>query len=175
MQKILVKNKTLINVHMNRKFLSLVLTLLLSINLSAQQQQVDTSVKEVIVVFKTHFDIGYTDFAEAVTQKYSTTMMTHALSLIEKSKAQPKEKQFVWTVSGWPMEQMLERSLPGIQSKVKQSVKDGRFVVHALPFSIQTESADLESLVRGMNISSSVVRNLGLPLARDAKMCDVPS
>ena len=26
-----------------------------------------------------------------------------------------------------------------------------------------------------MNISSSVVRNLGLPLARDAKMSDVPS
>jgi hypothetical protein len=136
---------------------------------------VDSSVKEIILVFKTHFDIGYTDYAEAVVQKYSTTMMQHALAIVEKNKILPPEKQFVWTVSGWPMEQMLQRSEPAIKSKVAQSLKEGRFAVHALPFSMETESADLESLVRGMNISSTVNRKAGLPLARDAKMSDVPS
>jgi hypothetical protein len=67
------------------------LTLLLSIKLSAQQQQVDTSVKEIILVFKTHFDIGYTDFAEAVVQKYSTTMMQNALAIVEKNKNLPQK------------------------------------------------------------------------------------
>ena len=129
---------------MPRKIILPIFIFLFSITSLFGQQQVDTSVKEIIVVFKTHFDTGYTDFAEAVSQKYSTTMMEQWLSLIERSKTQPKEKQFVWTVSGWPMEQMLQHSLPDIQSKVKQSVKDGRFAVHALPFSIQTESADLE-------------------------------
>ena len=76
---------------------------------------------------------------------------------------------------GWPMEQMLQRSVPDIKSKVEQSLKEGRFAVHALPFSMETESADLESLVRGMNISSTINRKAGLPLARDAKMSDVPS
>ena len=47
---------------------------ILAIQLDAQQQKVDSSVKEIILVFKTHFDIGYTDYAEAVVQKYSTTM-----------------------------------------------------------------------------------------------------
>src|SRR6187455_1426834 len=168
MQKSLVKNKTLINVHMNRKFLSLVLTLLLSIELGAQQQQVDTSVKEIILVFKTHFDIGYTDFAEAVVQKYSTTMMQNALAIVEKNKTLPAEKQFVWTVSGWPMEQMLQRSTPAIKSKVEESLKNGRFAMHALPFSMETESADLEALVRGMNIASNISRKESLPLPRDA-------
>jgi hypothetical protein len=73
------------------------------------------------------------------------------------------------------MEQMIGRSEPAIKSKVEQALKEGRFAVHALPFSTETESADLESLVRGLNISSTVNRKAGLALARDAKMSDVPS
>ncbi len=160
---------------MNIRFLLFVLTGLFGLKLNAQQQKIDTSVREIILVFKTHFDIGYTDYAEAVVQKYSSVMMQNALEIVEKNKSLPAEKQFVWTVSGWPMEQMLERSDPSIKLKVAQSLKKGRFAVHALPFSMQTESADLESLVRGMNISSAVNRNAGLPLPRDAKMSDVPS
>ncbi|HEX5153174.1 MAG TPA: glycosyl hydrolase-related protein [Parafilimonas sp.] len=160
---------------MSRKFLLLVLIALCSLKLVAQQQQVDTSVKEIILVFKTHFDIGYTDFAEAVVQKYSSTMMENALAIVEKNKNLPSEKQFVWTVSGWPMEQMVQHSDPALKPKIEQALKNGRFAVHALPFSMETESADPESLVRGMNISSSVSRKEGLPLPRDAKMSDVPS
>jgi alpha-mannosidase len=161
--------------YMNRRILLFVLTGLFGLKINAQEQKVDTSVKEIILVFKTHFDIGYTDYAEAVVQKYSSTMMQNALDIVEKNKTLPAEKQFVWTVSGWPMEQMLQRSNSSIKSKVAQSLKNGRFAVHALPFSMETESADLESLVRGMNISSSVNRSAGLPLPRDAKMSDVPS
>ena len=108
---------------MQRKVLVPVFFLLFFSTRLFSQQRVDTSVKEIIIVFKTHFDIGYTDFAEAVTQKYSTSMMTSALSIIEKSKKLPPEKQFVWTVSGWPMEQILQRSVPDIKSKVEQSLK----------------------------------------------------
>jgi alpha-mannosidase len=147
---------------MKGKFWSLLFGSFLSLQLNAQQEKVDTSVREIILVFKTHFDIGYTDYAEAVVQKYSSTMMEHALANVEKSKRLPAEKQFVWTVSGWPMEQMLQRSDPSIKQKVAQLLKLGRFAVHALPFSMETESADLESLVRGMNISSTVNRNAGL-------------
>jgi len=160
---------------MKIKFWSLVFGGFLSLHVSAQQQKVDTSVREIILVFKTHFDIGYTDYAEAVVQKYSSTMMEHALANVEKNKRLPAEKQFVWTVSGWPMEQMLQRSDPSIKPKVTQLLKTGRFAVHALPFSMETESADLESLVRGMNISSTISRSAGLTLPRDAKMSDVPS
>src|SRR4030095_13509794 len=103
---------------MTRKILLPILILLFfNTNLFAQQE-VDTSVKEIILVFKTHFDIGYTDFAEAVVQKYSTTMMQNALAIVEKNKNLPPEKQFVWTVSGWPMEQILKRSAPAIKSNV---------------------------------------------------------
>lgn len=162
---------------MSRKLSCLLLPLLyLSPGLFAQEQQkMDTSLKEVIVVFTTHFDIGYTDFSEAVVQKYSSTMMRQALSDVEKNINLPPEKQFTWTAAGWPMEQILQRSDPSIKSEVEQALQKGRFAVQALPFVLETESADLEMLVRGMNISSTVNREAGLPIALDAKMSDVPS
>jgi hypothetical protein len=33
------------------------------------------AVQEVVVVFKTHFDIGYTDLARNVVAKYRTSMI----------------------------------------------------------------------------------------------------
>ncbi|RBL90107.1 glycoside hydrolase family 38 N-terminal domain-containing protein [Chitinophaga flava] len=160
----------------NCKFHVLLLWPLFSVMTSgAQSTQKDTAVREIILVFKTHFDIGYTDFAEAVVQKYSTSMIQHALEVVDKNKALDANRKFVWTVSGWPMQQILQRSEPEIATRVKQMLSNGNFAVHALPFSIQTESADPEMLVRGMNISSGLVRNAGLPLPRDAKMSDVPS
>jgi hypothetical protein len=142
---------------------------------ASAQNQVDTSVREIILVFKTHFDIGYTDYAEAVVQKYSTSMMQNAFDIIEKNKGLAPEKQFVWTVSGWPMSKMLSQSEPAVKLQVENALKDGHFVVHALPFSLETESSDLEMLVRGLNVSSSISRNYGLSMPYDAKMSDVPS
>ena len=39
-------------------------------------------VREVIIVFKTHFDIGYTDFASNVVQRYRTAMIDQALDVV---------------------------------------------------------------------------------------------
>jgi hypothetical protein len=38
------------------------------------------AVNQVIIVFKTHFDIGYTDLAVNIVQKYRTTMTGGAVS-----------------------------------------------------------------------------------------------
>ncbi|MEZ2336344.1 hypothetical protein AB6735_11960 [Mucilaginibacter sp. RCC_168] len=160
---------------MRKKALGFLLMSFSIVTSSFAQTKVDTSIREIILVFKTHFDIGYTDFAEAVVQKYSTSMMQNAFDVIEKNKEVPPEKQFVWTVSGWPMSKMLTQSLPAVKLQVERALKDGHFVIHALPFSLQTESSDPEMLVRGLNISSSISRNYGLPLPYDAKMSDVPS
>ena len=41
--------------------------------------------EEVIVVFNTHFDIGYTDFAESVVKKYGSSLIEGALYNLEAS------------------------------------------------------------------------------------------
>ncbi|MBP9900515.1 MAG: hypothetical protein KBH45_03595, partial [Verrucomicrobia bacterium] len=135
-------------------------------------------VRQVIIVFKTHFDIGYTDMASNIVTKYRTTMIDQALQVVDQNRGLPPEQQFAWTLPGWPMKKITE-DWPGQTSerkkRVLQAFRDGRFVVHALPFTTHTELLEAEDLVRGMNFSSQLARDAGLPLPRDAKMTDVPS
>jgi alpha-mannosidase len=132
-------------------------------------------VEEVIVVFKTHFDIGYTSLAGDVVNRYRTTMIDKALDLVDASKSLPPENQFVWTVPGWPLQQILwDGQTPERRARILAAIRDGRVVFHALPFTTHSESLELEDLVRGLGWSSSLARQLGQPLPREAKMTDVP-
>ncbi len=139
---------------------------------------VQAAVREVIVVFKTHFDIGYTDMASNVVQRYRTTMIDQALAVCDQNRDLPADQQFVWTLPGWPMHKILE-DWPGQtrerQQRILEAVREGRFAIHALPFTTHTELLELEDLVRGMGYASDIARAAGIPRARDAKMTDVPS
>ena len=153
------------------------MAMLLSIT-SAFPAETAAPVEQVIVVFKTHFDIGYTDMASNVVTKYRTTMIDQALKVVDQNRDLPPEQQFVWTIPGWPMHKILEDwpgQTPERKQRVMQAFKDGRFVVHALPFTTHTELLEAEDLVRGMGFSSALSRASGKPLPRDAKMTDVPS
>lgn len=133
------------------------------------QEKVDTSLREIVLVFKSHLDVGYSDYAEGVLQKYTDVNMAQALDLIGKSDS------FVWTTPGWSMQEMLNRASPEERTKMETALETGRLAIHALPFNTETESCDPEMLVRGLNISSNLSRRYGLALPRDAKQTDVPS
>ena len=74
-------------------------------------------VTDIIVVFKMHVDIGYTNLAEGVLQKYTTSMLDETLRSIEETSALPESGQFVWTIPGWPLKYMLENSSGENQKK----------------------------------------------------------
>lgn len=131
---------------------------------------------EVIVVFKTHFDIGYTDLSSAVVESYRTSMIDQALSVCDDTVDLPPEQQFVWTLSGWPLTQIL---YPGQtaqrRERLLEAMRAGRIVWHGLPVTMHTESLEREDIARGLRFSSQLSRLVGEPLPRDAKMTDVPS
>ncbi|MBM4037496.1 MAG: hypothetical protein FJ290_03195 [Planctomycetes bacterium] len=134
------------------------------------------AVKEVVVVFKTHFDIGYTAMARDVVAHYRTGMIDKALKVCDDAQGLPPENRFVWTLPGWPMAQLLgPEQTPERRKRILDAAREGRLVTHALPGTLHTESLDLEDLVRGMRFSSELARSLGQPLPCDAKMTDVPS
>ncbi len=134
-----------------------------------------SGVENVIVVYKTHFDIGYSETVQQVLHDYRTSMCDKVLDAIDKNSSQPKDKQFVWTISGWPMKQILwEGQSPERKNKIEQAIRDGNLAIHAFPFTMHTETSDPEDLVRGLNISSTLARKYGLPLSTSAKMSDVP-
>lgn len=52
--------------------------------------------KKVIVVSKTHLDLGFTDYAGSIRQKYIDTFIPEAIDPAEKVNTE-SEKYFVWT------------------------------------------------------------------------------
>jgi hypothetical protein len=148
--------------------------LTLTLGSAGQAKPGHSGVKEVIVVFKTHFDIGYTDWADNVSYNYSHGMVTGALEIIEKSKQLSESQQFKWTVAGWPMKEMLAKSKPEVKQRIEKAIKEGNFQIHGLPFTFETEACDLEPLVRSLEYSSKISRDAGLSLPIDAKQTDVP-
>ncbi|MGQ9651041.1 MAG: DUF5054 domain-containing protein [Phycisphaerae bacterium] len=133
-------------------------------------------VKEVIVVSKTHFDIGYTDLVSNVLENYRTTMIDKALAVCEQTREWPPGERFVWTLPGWPLSHILgPLQTDARRERIVAIIREGRLVWHALPGTTHTESRVLEDLVRGMGFSSRLARQFGQELPRDAKMTDVPS
>ncbi len=169
--------KSFILHRMQRLFvlLSIQLSLLSMVNAYSQELKPNPGLEEVIVVFKTHFDIGYTDYAESVVRKYGSSMIEGALVNLDASLKLPSEERFVWTLPAWPMQQILDRSNPVVKKRVETALEEGNFAIHALPFTIETESSDMENLARSFQFSSNISKKYGLELPRDAKMTDVPS
>jgi hypothetical protein len=164
------------------RYIPVILAFLFHLNLNGQIEQNSTSqspeanqVTDIVVVFKMHVDIGYTNWAEGVLQKYSHEMLEETLRSIEMTSSLPKSEQFVWTIPGWPLKYMLDHCSPENKIRLDKAIEDGRIVPHALPFTFETEASDLENLVRGLSITSGINKSYGLPQARDAKQTDVPS
>ncbi len=134
----------------------------------------DTRTENVIVVFKTHFDIGYTDLAGSVVHKYQTTMIEDALKVIDQTSKLPADQHFTWTLPAWPMQQILSGCSPEVKERVIKALKEKYLAVHALPFTIETEASDPEILARSFQSSSDMSMEYGLKLPQDAKMTDVP-
>ena len=134
-------------------------------------------VTDVYVVIKSHFDLGFTDQAENVFERYRVEMMDKALGVVDQNRAQSLDKRFVWTVPGWPLAaQMLgPQQDPARKARVEQAVRDGLLTVHALAGTTHTEALDAENLVRSFGFSSKIARQYGHPLSIAAKMTDVPS
>jgi alpha-mannosidase len=150
--------------------------LALAASAGAQAASQWPKLEQVIVVSKTHFDIGYTDLASKVVERYRTGMADQALKLVDESRGLPPDQQFSWTLAGWPMAQIvwpgqtLER-----RERFLAAMRAGRLVPQALAFTTHTESLDLEDLTRGLAYAVELARLAGQPLPTAAKMTDVTS
>ena len=137
-----------------------------------------SKVEEIIVVCKTHFDIGYTHRVSEIVDYYRKEMIDKALDNLDQSKGEPPEQQFTWTGPGWVMAKVTEDwdgQTSVRKERLEQAFRSGRFVTHSMPFTYETDVVSPELLARSYEPSTMVSRKYGLPLSRDAKMTDVPS
>ena len=133
------------------------------------------NLKEVIVVSKCHLDVGYTMPVPKLQEKIRKNDSERALALFGQDSNQPEDRRFRWMFPVWSMETALDAHQDAARRvRLEAAVREGRFVWHALPFTIETESSDLEELVRIVGRSSALSRRFGKPLPRWAKQTDVP-
>ena len=135
-------------------------------------------VREIIVISKTHYDIGYTRRVKDLIPYYRTAMIDRALKIMDQSADLPPEQQLIWTVPGWVMAKVSDDwagQTAERKRRLETAIRAGKLVVHALPFTVQSDFMEPEDFPRAFQFSSSVARKYGLPLPRAAKMTDVPS
>lgn len=131
------------------------------------------SIRKVHVVFKTHLDIGFTDFADSVLKNYLEHFIPAALALAKQANQPGQSKLFVWTVGAYLLDLALG-SYPGEQAQaLEQAIQNGDITYHALPFTLHCELCSPQLFLAGLGIA----KRLDLRFARHtmaAKMTDVP-
>ena len=76
--------------------------------------------KEILVIFKTHLDIGFTDYAETVKDKYINQFIPNAIRVGNELKN--TETPFVWTTGSWLIWEALKQDKDG---SVAKAIEDG--------------------------------------------------
>ena len=134
--------------------------------------------EEVVVVIKTHYDIGYTHRVGEVVNYYRTGMIDLAMRIMEQGRDLPASQQFALTCPGWVMSKVLDNwqgQTPERKAKLDGYIKSGRLRFHALPFTLESDACEPEEMARGFGFTSDLCRRHNLPLPISGKMTDVPS
>src|SRR5438876_7277172 len=131
--------------------------------------------RKVVVVFKTHFDLGFTDLPDRVMEQYTGPMFRAVMDVMDATASEPPDLRYRWVLPAWPMKQFLHGpAVPAeTRAQARALVEDGRLRWHAWPFTTHTAFCGLEDLVRGLHVSRSLSEEFGI-WPSGAKQTDVP-
>lgn len=124
--------------------------------------------KDVLVIFKTHLDVGFTNYAENVIDNYLNSFIPNAIKVGYELK--DTDTPFIWTVGSWMIWKALKEDKSGA---VEQAVRDGILNWHGLPFTTHTELLNAKLFEAGLDISTELDEKFGRKTIA-AKMTDVP-
>lgn len=128
--------------------------------------------KELIIVSKTHLDLGFTNYASVVKEKYLTQYIPSAVRLAEELNKDGK-KRFVWTTGSWILKEAIESDNQELRESVVRAIEKGDIAPHGLPFTTHTELLDSDLAEYGLSIVDKLDKISGRKTIA-AKMTDVP-
>lgn len=131
------------------------------------------SIKKVLVIFKTHLDVGFTDFAANVVNRYMESFIPQSVRLSRELRDKGGNARLVWSTGSWLIHEYL-RTHPGSEGdEVRQGIISGDIRWHGLPFTTHTELMSAELFEYGLSLSHELDRQFGRKTIA-AKMTDVP-
>lgn len=130
------------------------------------------AVKKVIILFKTHLDIGFTGLAQQITEHYFQHYIPKALDTAAAVNT-TENRRFVWTTGSWLIHAYLEQAAPEERQRVEEGIRSGALSWHGLPFTTHSELMDPTLFRHGLSISQALDQRFGRATI-GAKMTDVP-
>lgn len=130
-------------------------------------------IKKVIVIFKTHLDIGFTDFSSNVVEKYMDEFIPNALKIAKELRQAGSEARFVWTTGSWLIHEYLRTHTGFERQQLEEGIRNKDICWHGLPFTTHTEMMSGSLFEYGLSLSQRLDAHFGKKTIA-AKMTDVP-
>lgn len=130
-------------------------------------------ISTIHVVFKTHLDLGFTDTAENVTDRYVHEYLPRAIALAEELERRGGQARFVWTTGSWLIHEALRLGSPDERASLERAIRAGHVAWHALPLTTHTELMDPGLVEHAIAIGRKLDARFGRRTTA-AKMTDVP-
>ena len=130
--------------------------------------------RKIHLVFKTHLDVGFTDYAVSVRQQYHDHFVPMAIRTAKHFwRENPDSPKFIWTAGAWLIHEHLEQATSEGRRKLEDAIENGTITWHALPYTTHTELLSAELFRAGLGFSRDLDRRFGR-LTTGAKLTDVP-
>lgn len=132
------------------------------------------TINKVLIVFKTHLDIGFTDFASVVKQKYFDVFIPNAIQTARELKERNADASFKWTTGSWLIAEYLRINAGSEKAEaLRSAIRSGDICWHGLPCTTHTEIMTGELFDYGLSLSRKLDAEFGVRTIA-AKMTDVP-
>ncbi len=130
-------------------------------------------IKKLYVLFKTHLDVGYTDFSSNVVEKYMKDFIPNSVRTAKVLYESGNDARLIWTTGSWLIREYLRTQDEKAVKALEDGIKNGYISWHGLPFTTHTELMNKELFEYGISISQKLDEKYGRKTIA-AKMTDVP-
>ena len=131
------------------------------------------AVERVLVVFKTHLDIGFTDLSSSVEQRYVDHFIPRAIEVARTLREAGGEERYVWTTGAWLIDAYRRQAAPEAVARLDEAIRCGDLAWNGVPYTLQSESADAALYAGMLRLSQRLDARYGKRTVA-AKMTDVP-
>ncbi len=125
------------------------------------------------LIFKTHLDIGFTDFARNVVKTYFDVFIPSAIETARKLRETGSNDRFIWTTGSWLIYEYLEHGTTEQRKALEKAIEAGDIRWHGLPFTTHTELMSQSLFKYGLSLSKQLDKRFGKTTI-SGKMTDVP-
>lgn len=129
--------------------------------------------RDVLVVSKTHLDVGFTDLAARVVQRYLHELVPAALDAAQQLRRAGGSERLTWTVGSWLVTEALERSDRAGRRRLEEAIEAGDLAWHAWPLTTHSGLLDRSLAEWAPTLSARLDERFGRRTVA-AKMTDVP-